>query len=52
MPLPAIIGNKHLHGAAYKFVPRVSENRFGLLVDQKNLALLVDYDHGVGRRFE
>ena len=52
MALPKILRDKHLHGAPQQFVPAIPENRLGLFVDQNDLALLVDDDHGVGRRVE
>ncbi len=46
------LGDQHLDAMSQQFRASVAEELLGLSVDQRDLALVVDDDHGVGRGFE
>jgi hypothetical protein len=45
-------GHQHFHRLAQQFVSVVAEKFCGLRVDQRNLAICVANDHGVGSSFQ
>ena len=52
MPMMTSRGDQHLDVGTQQFQAAVAEDPFGLRIDEKDLAFLIDNDHRVGSGFQ